>query len=530
MAYTTYLPSQATQREPESPAQVPNNAGGYTFTVTPEQRLLRFLILGTEGGTYYQGEKDITKQNYESIKALIRSEFGTSVPQMTAIVSQENRAPKNEPAIMTLAACTVFGDDGVRKLAYSLLPNVCRIPTHLFHFMSYRKAMKGNNTGLGSRASRRAVAQWYANRTTQNLVYTTAKYQQRDGWSNADLFRIARPKVAETTWNEAAKCVLSKGDRSQIPLLAAIDEVHTDGLPLSRGLELIKQHNLSHEMLPSGVLKMPEVWEAMLDSGIGYTALIRNLGRMSAIKLLDQGSAAAKRVQTLLSDTAALKKARVHPLAILQAGAIYESGKGIKGDLTWMTNQRIVDALNDAFYAAFDHVPATGKRFYLGVDVSGSMSWGAVAGMAPITPAIGAAVMALLTMRRESGSMVYGFSNKLVEVPISPKQRLDAVIKTMQKIPMGGTDCAAPMVHALKEKIPVDTFVVYTDNETWAGSVHPHVALQQYRQKMGINAKLIVCGMTATEFTIADPSDFNMLDVVGFDSNTPQAISEFALM
>jgi Ca-activated chloride channel family protein len=33
-----------------------------------------------------------------------------------------------------------------------------------------------------------------------------------------------------------------------------------------------------------------------------------------------------------------------------------------------------VDALNDAFYAAFDLVPATGKRFMLGIDVSGSMA------------------------------------------------------------------------------------------------------------------------------------------------------------
>jgi 60 kDa SS-A/Ro ribonucleoprotein len=33
--------------------------------------------------------------------------------------------------------------------------------------------------------------------------------------------------------------------------------------------------------------------------------------------------------------------------------------------------------------------------------------------------------------------------------------------------------------------------------------------------------------MTASEFTIADPDDPGMLDVVGFDSNTPQLIAEF---
>jgi 60 kDa SS-A/Ro ribonucleoprotein len=51
--------------------------------------------------------------------------------------------------------------------------------------------------------------------------------------------------------------------------------------------------------------------------------------------------------------------------------------------------------------------------------------------------------------------------------------------------------------------------------------------LKQYRQKSGINAKLIVVGMTATEFTIADPNDAGSLDLVGFDSAAPAIMSDF---
>jgi 60 kDa SS-A/Ro ribonucleoprotein len=76
--------------------------------------------------------------------------------------------------------------------------------------------------------------------------------------------------------------------------------------------------------------------------------------------------------------------------------------------------------------------------------------------------------------------------------------------------------------------VPVDVFVVYTDNETWAGQVHPSQALRAYRERTGIAAKLIVVGITATKFTIADPNDAGMLDVVGFDTATPQLISGFA--
>ena len=71
--------------------------------------------------------------------------------------------------------------------------------------------------------------------------------------------------------------------------------------------------------------------------------------------------------------------------------------------------------------------------------------------------------------------------------------------------------------------------VIYTDNETNMSSVHPCVALQQYRRQSGRqHAKLVVVGITPTPFTIADPNDAGMLDVVGFDTASPEIISSFA--
>ena len=39
----------------------------------------------------------------------------------------------------------------------------------------------------------------------------------------------------------------------------------------------------------------------------------------------------------------------------------------------------------------------------------------------------------------------------------------------LAQIPMGGTDCAQPMIYAQRKKLEVDVFIVYTDSETWAG-------------------------------------------------------------
>ena len=74
----------------------------------------------------------------------------------------------------------------------------------------------------------------------------------------------------------------------------------------------------------------------------------------------------------------------------------------------------------------------------------------------------------------------------------------------------------------------VDLFVVFTDNETWAGDIHPAQALRTYRERTGIAAKLVVVAMASNGFTIADPDDAGMLDVVGFDTATPQLVSDFA--
>ncbi|CAF5034928.1 unnamed protein product, partial [Rotaria sp. Silwood1] len=53
----------STQNKPQSKPlrndQVKNNAGGFVWAVNDMQRLQRFLCLGCEGGTYYQGEKEL---------------------------------------------------------------------------------------------------------------------------------------------------------------------------------------------------------------------------------------------------------------------------------------------------------------------------------------------------------------------------------------------------------------------------------------------------------------------------------------
>jgi 60 kDa SS-A/Ro ribonucleoprotein len=249
---------------------------------------------------------------------------------------------------------------------------------------------------------------------------------------------------------------------------------------------------------------------------------------MGQVGLLKPFTEAEATIVKRLGNVDLLKRARIHPIAVLSALRVYAQGKGVRGSGEWTPTQKTIDALDEAFYLAFGAVEPSNKRIMLALDVSGSMGAGQVAGVPGLTPRDATAALALVTARTEPNYMITAFSTTMIRLDISAKMRLNDAIKTVSGLPFAGTDCALPMLYALEHKLKVDQFVVMTDSETWHGNIHPVQALQQYRRETGIQAQLVVVAMIANRFTIADPNDRGMLDVVGMDTATPQLISDFA--
>ena len=165
------------------------------------------------------------------------------------------------------------------------------------------------------------------------------------------------------------------------------------------------------------------------------------------------------------------------------------------------------------------------------------MAAGGIAGTS-LSPMEAAAAMALITAATEENAHILGFtaanfthgSATLTPLPLTPGMRLDHAMRAHVGLAFGDTDCALPMLHALQHDLAVDAFVVYTDSDTWPGKIHPVRALREYRSRTGIPAKLVVVAMASSGFSIADPNDGGMLDVVGFDAAAPELIADlFAL-
>lgn len=561
---TAYRNVYNTRQTPQSQpipgtTQVANNAGGFVWAVDDWQRLERFLILGTEGGSYYASEQTLTLENAEAVKRCVSLDGGRVVEQVVAI-SKSGRAAKNDPALFALAVCMAFGSDATKYMARMAIPQVCRIGTHLFHFAEYVNGMRG-----WGRSLKRGVAGWYEGMDVGQLADQMVKYQQRDGWGHDDLIKLSHPKSSDDSrrgqlydYALGVRKADARGDDgsygrqliesaseedARCAVIFAFEAAKrlTDSTVDRRALiKLIQTYRLTREMVPTWALNHADVWESLLID-MPMEAMTRNLGNMSKVGLLRPLSAAAKTVVLRLGDEERIKRSRLHPIKILTALKVYGSGKGMRGSNSWDVVSQIVDALDGAFYLAFQNVVPTGKNTMLALDVSGSMTSGSVAG-APLTPREASAAMALVTANVEPNYVIGGFTSGNGKaqtflthhrtdgfslLDISPKQRLDDVVRKISGLPFGGTDCALPMQYAQKAGLDIDAFVVYTDSETWNGKVHPVQALRQYRAARNRPAKSVVVSMLPNAFSIADPNDAGMLDVVGMDTGTPDLITTF---
>lgn len=294
--------------------QVANSAGGFTWAVTDWVRLDRFLILGSEGGTYYIKEAKLTVENAGAVQRCI-AEDGVRVVNTIVAVATAGRAPKADPAIFALAMCAKLGDEATRKAAYAALPMVCRTGTHLMHFAEYAQGFGGWGRGM-----RKAVAAWFNDKPARDLAYQLVKYGSRDGWSTRDLLRLAHPRAASPSHDRLFAWVTSgaltdeaKAD-SALRLLTAADELKRVD-EVARAVALVREHRIPREAIPTTWLTFAEIWDALL-ADMPMTAMIRNLATMTRVGLLKAGSDAAKTVVARLGDAARLQKARVHPIAL----------------------------------------------------------------------------------------------------------------------------------------------------------------------------------------------------------------------
>uniref|UniRef100_A0A8C0VR07 RNA-binding protein RO60 n=1 Tax=Cyanistes caeruleus TaxID=156563 RepID=A0A8C0VR07_CYACU len=510
----------------------PSCASGASWQLTDTTRLQHFLCFGSEGSTYHVKEQKLGFENAEALLRLIEEGRGCEVVEEIKAFSQEGRAAKQEPLLFALAVCSQCSDAKTKQAAFKAVPEVCCIPTHLFTFIQFKKDLKeGMKCGMWGRALRKAVADWYNGKNGMALALAVTKNKQRSGWSHKDLLRLSHLKPASEGiaivtkyitkgWKDVEEAYKQKAVSAEteklLKYLEAVEKVkHTkDELEI---IHLIEEYGLVREHLLTNHLKSKEVWKALLKE-MPISVLLRNLGKLAANSVLEPRGSEVAIVMCI---------DRIHPFHILVALETYKAGHGHRGKLWWRPDEDILEALDASFYKAFKTLEPTGKRFVIAVDVSASMTQKVLGSV--LNASTVAAVMCMVVARTEKDSQIVAFSHEIVPCPVTADMTLPQVLVKMYEIPVGTTDCSLPMIWAQKTQTPADVFIVFTDNETFAGSTPPAMALTEYREKMGIPAKLVVCGMTSRGFTIAGTDDRGMLDICGFDTGALDVIRNFTL-
>lgn len=504
--------------------QVLNNAGGYVYEVTPEIALQRFLILGSEGGTFYQTERALTVENATRTIALIKSN-PKFVLDETIRVSDEGLARKNDFAILVFALLLTHGNDETKSRCIENVGKICRTGTHMFTLAQYIKDLRGWGTVV-----KKVFTKWYAKKVS-DLAFQMIKYQSRNGWNHGDVITLSHIKPASSEYtllfNWALNGTLNKDelkveDYPDLKLIIGFEKAKKCTTE-NEIIPLIKEYGLTREMIPTQFLNKPSVIAVMLPN-MGITSVLRSLGSWTACGFLNNNDISVLSKVTDMFNEIAIKKARLHPIQILEAFYTYENGRGFKGDLTWIPIRKISDALNEAFYVSFKTVVPTGKNIMLGLDISASMGSGNCTGSI-LNPRQMSIALAMVTARSEKNYWIKGFSHYLIDLNITPKMGFDEIHNYISRLSFGSTNPSLLFQDAIDNKLDVDTFVFYTDNECNEG-VHVDGVLKKYRKVMKKpNAKLIVVGMTSTGFTVANPKDPFQYDVVGASSDTPALIS-----
>jgi 60 kDa SS-A/Ro ribonucleoprotein len=531
--------NKTSQSEKAKAGQVKNNAGGFVFQISDQSRLERFLILGVDGGTYYVNEAVHAKSNVQFLNEMIERDEA-SVLATIVDVSVNGRAYKQSPALFALASVIVHGRD--KQAVKAVFNRVVRTGTNLYEVVNYLNTMGG-----WGRAKREIVSSWF-DRDADKLAYQAVKYRSRkfgdNTWTLKDVMRKAHPQNVNTS---VADFVLGKPHDAidDLRVIEGFKKMQKAQSPAEVVDLLHEYRTLSWETIPTQFLKNVAIWKILFSNGqLRGQALVRNITRLARYGAF-QDLTFAMQYAAALTDQKMIEQTRLHPINFLNAVVVYTEGqmKRKKDDWgydrevrvkDWTTESVILDALNEGFHKAFKSVEPAGKRTMLAIDVSGSMS--AKANGLDLSCAQVSAAMAMTIARTEPTHIIRGFTSDsygyrnsgLTDLGISARTDLATAMRNVQRHNWGGTDCSLPMTWALANKVEVDTFVVITDNDTWAGKIHPFQALKEYRKKTGIDARLAVLGVQATDFTIADPSDAGMMDFVGFDSNAPRVLADFS--
>ncbi|XP_052065461.1 RNA-binding protein RO60-like [Mytilus californianus] len=515
--------------------------------------LRRFLCLGSKESVFRTNiqHSKFSRNDVPFIERLIEGGQGIEVLDCIKDVSESNRACRQGPTVFSYAFCIVHGDREVKKYGYNMLNNICRIPTHLFEFQKFCEELnmqKNNHSGWG-RSHRMGISKWYNNfaNNAPKLAYLVTKYKKRSKWNHRDIVRLAHVKPTNERIRTILKFIVNKEMDDVVTLHESLDKDHREVKTFLRAvieakecddkekiMELIADQELAREHVPNSFLSDKEVWRVLLRT-MPPTAMIRNMGKMTQLKLFDDAKASnfiqivkEKMQSELLQDFG------VHPLRILFALKQYKEGKGDQGKLEWLPNYEIITILEKAFDDTVALQPRTDKRYLLAVSVSGGMKKKLIG--SPLTASEATCAMVHTIVKQGNCVETLLFENKCnpeqsFVSSINRDDNLNSIKAKLDSFSSLGERQTPFTRWSRRHSNSFDVIIFFTDTLTGEGEGRVTEPFIHCCHKVGTpNHVRVIVAMTSKPndpVHAVEPCDDQTLHVIGFDPSTPQVINAF---
>lgn len=509
--------------------QKQTHGGGYAFALSPEKQFERFLFLGSNS-TYYATSWEMTAEAIAAAKYAFDNSPEFTM-RLIERVYEEGSSPKLDPLLFAVGYALSHDNLGIRQWAKAFTSNQLRIPTHLFGVVFYATKFRGWGATL-----KKAVRGWYESKTPESLLFHGMKYWSRYGYTHQDLLRLSHPKPHNKEQQEVFE-FLAKGRQKgtlfeesaiRTPLVYAWESLKMME-NVGAAVEMIQGARLPHELIPGHFKKaVPEnapIWEALFAAGMPVWATLRNLNTFSAVGLSHPDF--VQQVLERITDKKSIQDARVHPVHFLLASLYY--ARSNNKHMKWEVEKAYLDALRVGANYAWSNA-VIDKRLMVALDISGSMaSNGWMYSFHDPEPApidYEAMLVSLWQHVNRNDTFFYAFSESAQPIYVNPEATMNEIRDQLFDMNHICTNVGAPLEVALRENLHVDAFIIVTDNAVNRGQ-HAAELFREYQERLNPDAKFIVLAMTATDYSVADPNNPDMLDISGFDASVPVVIERF---
>jgi 60 kDa SS-A/Ro ribonucleoprotein len=426
------------------PANTINEAGGRAYKLTSEQALAQYALTGTISNIYYVD----AETQLDRVLALTREVSPEFIAQLAIYASQEGFM-KDVPALL-VASLAASRSEYLEPAFRAVITN----GKMLRNFVQIVRSGVTGRKSFGSRP-RRLIRHWFDDHNPEWIFRNSIGQTPSLG----DVIKMVHTKPVTAARKNLYAYLIGK------PWEGEIDQSIISYETLKRGGDSKTALSLPFQMLAS--LPLTEAQWREVATHTSWQTLRMNLNAFARHGVFKDKELVAL-LASRLANYGEVRRSKVFPYQLLAA---YQNAGAEVPTL-------LKNALQSALEIATENVPVFEGSVAVGLDVSGSMA-------SPVTGTRGkvqaskvrcvdvAALFTATVLRKNPLTLPLPFDTSVHRAHVNPMDSIMTIASQLARYGGGGTNCALPFEHLVKQKEQVDAVILVSDNEGWVNNGGP---------------------------------------------------------